>query len=322
MVLREGVLTIYTLIWCYQINVYIVSTSWLFFEEFSMIVCPFSRTRTQSPSCPSLCTMTTVKSWTYVTPHTHTETSVVLVLRSVLTYEGWRSFQPKTCICIHLPLSDLHKSFSLLQNSSYTKSSWPKDSSCMRTSSYTRSSWPKDSWNFPSFPSCWGDWPRFFFQYGITGPRHPGYFDSYYNDGIRPFPQRPIKDPTHVQFTSETHVQFTSGTFGLGDPRSPYMSRILSMYHSVICSLHHPSSVKYSQGWPCTRFCTTPIQMFDNLPTSVQTLQFCTEPTSPQTCPSKEFDVLLSTHEEEEGRKKIPWKFSNPSPSPSDRVSR
>ncbi len=70
MVLREGVLTIYTLIWCYQINVYIVSTSWLFLEEFSMIVCPFSRTRTQSPSCPSLCTMTTL------TPHTHTERRV------------------------------------------------------------------------------------------------------------------------------------------------------------------------------------------------------------------------------------------------------
>ena len=50
---------------------------------------------------------------------------------------------------------------------------------------------------------------------------------------------------------------------------------------------------------------TTPLQMIYNLQTSVQTLQFRSEPTSPQTCPSKEFKVLrferISTNEEVNG---------------------
>jgi hypothetical protein len=62
--------------------------------------------------------------------------------------------------------------------------------------------WPKDSCNFQSFRSWWGGWPRYFFQYTTTGPRHPGYFDSWCKDGIRPFPQRPNRKGPQTSDTS------------------------------------------------------------------------------------------------------------------------
>ena len=116
--------------------------------------------------------------------------------------------------------------------------------------------WPKVSCSFGTLRSYWGDWPRHFFQHTLPGDRHPWYFDSSYNDGICPFPQLtttgPVLGPRHLQSVT-VHLQARDLGFSkLPDSRSwrfRYMFRILSVLH-VICSLHHPSSVKCSQGCP------------------------------------------------------------------------
>ena len=82
-----------------------------------------------------------------------------------------------------------------------------------------------------------------------------------------------------------------------------YMSRILSIHH-VICSLHHPSSFKFSRGWPHGSVLLL-FKCFTTFQPQFRLSNFTPNPQDHRFPPRKEFNVLrfenLSVHEKLNG---------------------